>query len=65
MTIANCTKPSRFNTNMTNAYKMQYLTHTLTSSISDIGEALKVNDVDIVLKSSISKISMIELDVKL
>ena len=38
---------------MTAAYKIEYLTHTLASSISDIDESPKVNNVDLVMKSSI------------
>ena len=39
---------------MTAAYKIEYLTYTLASSISDIGESPKVTNVDLVMKSSIS-----------
>ena len=39
---------------MTDAYKIEYLTYTLASSISDIGESPKVTNVDLVMKSSIS-----------
>ena len=55
MTIAVCTKPSRIHTNLTAAYKIEYLTYTLASSISDIDESPKVNNVDLVMKSSISE----------
>ena len=55
VTIAICTKPLRIHTNLTAAYKIQYLTHTLASSISDIGESPKVTNVDLVMKSSISE----------
>ena len=40
---------------MTAAYKIEYLTYTLASSISDIGESPKVTNVDLVMKSSISE----------
>ena len=40
---------------MTAAYKIEYLTHTLASSISDIDESPKVTNVDLVMKSSISE----------
>ena len=32
---------------MTAAYEIEYLTHTLASSISDIGESPKVTNVDL------------------
>ena len=50
---------------MTAAYKIEYLTYTLASSISDIGESPKVTNVDLVMKSSISENFNIETDVKL
>ena len=40
---------------MTAAYKIEYLTYTLASSISDIVESPKVTNVDLVMKSSISE----------
>ena len=40
---------------MTAAYKIEYLTHSLASSISDIDESSKVTNVDLVMKSSISE----------
>ena len=40
---------------MTATYKIEYLTYTLASSISDIGESPKVTNVDLVMKSSISE----------